>query len=325
MSALPLHASPIDPVILEEAADWLVRIQAGEASDADLADLSRWRQRSPAHDAAWQRAESMLATFRQVPRGLGRATLARRPNTRRRQALGAGLLMLAAPGIWLAWRREGWTTWTADVRTGTGERRQVALADGTQVTLNAQTALDIRYTAAARVLVLVQGDILVQTAPDPAAPPRPFRVDTPHGTLQALGTRFSVSLHADDTRVDVTEGAVSLQPRDGGAPVIVQAGQGAVLTRHAVTSLAPADTAAWSQGMLLARNMPLAEVVAALAPYRRGVLRCDPAVARLAVSGAFPLDDVSASLRLLTQVLPVEIVERTPWWVVIRGRAPSAT
>lgn len=48
--------------------------------------------------------------------------------------------------------------------------------------------------------------------------------------------------------------------------------------------------------MLMADRMPLAEVLAELARYRRGLLRCDPQLARLAVSGAYPLLDLRRTL-----------------------------
>ncbi len=312
--------------ILDEAAGWLVQWQSGAMREADHAALLRWRERSPDHEAAWRRAEAMLATFQQVPAGLGRATLARRPTGRRRQVLGAGLLLLAAPAAWLGWRQDAWQTVTADLRTGTGERRSVSLADGTQVDLNAQTALDVRYTPTLRELVLIAGDILVDTRPDSAVPPRPFLVQTPHGSVRALGTRFSVNERGQHTRVEVTQGAVVLQPTAGGTPVTVTAGDQAVMDTGAVSLPRPhgGAIATWRDGMLLARSMPLGDVITALAAYQRGVLRCDPEVAHLVVSGALPLDDVSASLRLLTQTLPVEVVRTTPWWVTVRARRAPA-
>src|SRR5690606_7993003 len=66
-AAARIPAADIDQFILDEAADWLVLFQSGEATDGDRARLARWRARSAAHEAAWQKAEGVLATFRQVP------------------------------------------------------------------------------------------------------------------------------------------------------------------------------------------------------------------------------------------------------------------
>ncbi|KAG1069089.1 hypothetical protein G6F55_014487 [Rhizopus delemar] len=73
--------------------------------------------------------------------------------------------------------------------------------------------------------------------------------------------------------------------------------------------------------MLAVRNWRLADLVDELARYRRGVLRCDPAVAGLRVSGAFPLADTDGSLRLLEKTLPVRISRVTPFWVTVAPRA----
>jgi transmembrane sensor len=65
--------------------------------------------------------------------------------------------------------------------------------------------------------------------------------------------------------------------------------------------------------------MPLGEWVAELGRYRRGVLRCDPAVAGLRVSGAFPLDDTDRALQLLADTFPVRHVWRTRYWVSVEA------
>lgn len=72
--------------------------------------------------------------------------------------------------------------------------------------------------------------------------------------------------------------------------------------------------------MLLAQDMPLAEVLAEMARHRDGLLRCDPRVAAIRVSGAISLSDTDGGLDLLAQTLPVRIQRRTAWWVVVGPR-----
>lgn len=66
--------------------------------------------------------------------------------------------------------------------------------------------------------------------------------------------------------------------------------------------------------------MRLDALVAELSRYRGGVLRCDPAVGALRVSGAFPLRDTDASLALLAKTLPVRIGGITRYWTVVEAR-----
>ena len=94
------------------------------------------------------------------------------------------------------------------------------------------------------------------------------------------------------------------------------------LIAEGVAPAVPTDDSAaiWEQGMLLAQDMPLAQVLAEMARYRRGVLRCDPRVSGIRVSGAISLADTDAGLALLARTLPVRLVRRTPWWVVVEPR-----
>ena len=78
-----------------------------------------------------------------------------------------------------------------------------------------------------------------------------------------------------------------------------------------------AATTAWTQGSLIALDQPLGEVIAELARYRPGVLRCDPAVANLAISGVFPLDQPEQAIAALQRSLPVRAQYRTRWWVTL--------
>lgn len=319
-AAIQIPASDIEQSVLDEAADWLVLLQSGEATDRDKAGLKRWRERSPAHEAAWERAEGVLRTFQQVPPKLGRDTLARLPSPGRREFL--ALLALAAPGAWLAWRHMPWREWTADLRTATGEQKTMALADGTRLALNTATAVNVTFTANERRLALIAGEIFIATARDPSPAPRPFIVSTAQGSLRPLGTRFNVRCLDDSTRVAVFEGTVEVRPYASAQTAIVHAGEQLTFTANALQTAQPADAGAemWERGMLLVRDMSLGALVGELARYHRGVLRCDPAVAGLRVSGSFSLTDIRASLSLLEKSLPVRIGRVTSYWVTVRAR-----
>lgn len=315
----------IDPAILKEAAGWLVRVQSETLSAADGAALDRWRARSADHEAAWQRVEAMLRGFGQVPPRIGGQVLRQTDRTGRRQAVRAlaGLLVLG-PATWLGVRELPWREWRADLRTSTGEQRRVELADGTQLVLNTASAVDVDYTPTQRVLWLRGGEILLTTGRDPAPVSRPFLVRTAQGVLRALGTRFMVRDEGVRVRVAVYEGAVEIRPAHADASaVVLAAGEQTVFTAAGAEGPVPADqtAASWADGMLAARGWRLGDLVNELGRYRHGVLRCDPAVAGLRVSGAFPLNDIDASLRLLEKTLPVRVSRVTPWWTTVGPRA----
>ena len=54
-----------------------------------------------------------------------------------------------------------------------------------------------------------------------------------------------------------------------------------------------------------ARGGFLADFIAELARYRKGFVRCDPAIADLRISGAFPISDTQRTLNMLVQTYPV--------------------
>lgn len=316
----------IDPLILGEAADWLVQLQSGTASEDDQRAVQAWCQRSAEHAQAWQRAEAILGDFRRLPVPVTGETLrrlSRNGAVSRRQALQRlGLWLLAAPAAWLAWRETPWQQWTADARTAVGEQRTVVLADGSRLLLNTDTSVNIRFDARQRRIDLLAGEILVTSAKDPATPARPLLIGTLQGQAVALGTRFSVRADGPLTRVAVLEGAVDLRPLQDTASLVLQAGERSAFEADRLLPASPLESGdlAWEHGMLLARNMRLFDLLQELGRYRHGVLRCHPAVRELKVSGAFPLADTDNSLRLLSDTLPVTIQGLTRYWVTVEPK-----
>jgi transmembrane sensor len=70
---------------------------------------------------------------------------------------------------------------------------------------------------------------------------------------------------------------------------------------------------------LVADAMRLDEFLAELARYRPGLLRCDPEVAGLLVSGVFSVRNTDRALDNLTRALPVAVSYRTRYWVTVQA------
>jgi len=309
----------LDPAVIRQAAEWLVELQSDAVTPRMRSAWTRWREAHPDHEAAWQRVQSLAGKLRSLPEPLAHATLAPasgRPS-RRHTIKVLTLLAMAAGGGVLASRQL--PSWTADQRTRVGQRGQITLADGSRVDVNTDSAIDVRFSDAQRRVVLLRGEILVTTARDVVSPSRPFLVETGYGVLRALGTRFSVRLHDEDCEIQVFEGAVEV--RAGQAePYVVNAGERARLGLAGVVAAGPAQARSlgWTQGMLLANDMPLGDFLAELGRHRQGYLGCDPAVARLKVSGSFPLADTERVLGVLQADLPIEVQRFTPYWTRVR-------
>ncbi len=316
---------PGEQKILEEAAAWLTRLQSGEVTPAILEELEAWQNQSEAHRSAWARAQAVLGDFERVPPRLGRATLDRVKKGRRRVIRLLALALVAAPVGWAGYRRLPLREWQAEYKTRKGEQKSFTLADGVRLDLNTASAVNTVFSADERRIVLLAGEIRITTGADPEAPRRPLIVATAQGQIRPVGTRFSVRQLDGETRLAVFAGRVETTTA-GGQTLPVRAGEQTRFNRQAIQPVRPAveDRALWERGMLLARAMPLGELIGELARYRRGVLRCDPAIANLRVSGAFPVYDTDTSLRLLQSSLPVKVQRLTPWWVTVKPGRPSS-
>lgn len=318
------ESKPLDAAIIREAARWLVRLHSGEAGPADHAAFERWRADSPDRELAWQRAQRLTQQFNAVPAALGVPLLTREARVSRRTVLRtlAAVGFAAPAAAWLGYRVNH--RQAGEYRTAVGENQDLVLADGSQVLLNTDTGMNVRYSDAARVVQLRAGEVYVRTAADKAA--RPFYVETPQGRLQALGTRFVVrQMDTRDamTELTVLEHRVAVTLANGGSTRVFNAGESVRFTAQAFLQgdilpdapLRSGVAPGWTRGVIEADNMRLDALLAEVSRYRRGVVRCDPAVAGLRVSGVFRLQDTDALLAVVANTLELRVTTRTPYWV----------
>lgn len=328
MSALDSSA-PLDPQVVREAANWLVRLHSGEADAADRQAFERWRRQRPEHEQAWQRAERLGQKFGAIAPEVGVPVLTRQARGNRRAVVKTlAALGVALPAGWFGYR--GLRGEAQGVyRAGVGEQRPVMLADRSAVRLNTATDIAVRYSDSARLLRLERGEIYIETAADTHGQARPFLVDTDHGRLRALGTRFSVrALDRDGgrTALSVLEHQVEVVLHASGECRIIAAGETVQFSADAFdkpASMARPSSAAppWTRGMLEADDMRLDAFLQELARFRPGIIRCAPEVADLRVSGVFKVGDTDHVLDIIGQTLPVRIVRRTAYWVTVTPNA----
>lgn len=315
----------LSTAIVDQASEWLVKVWSGVATAEDYQACARWRAEHADHERAWQRLQALEQKLEIVPRSIARKTLKRVPiSTSRRNTLkGLAVLLTGGAAAYAVGRTPVWQRYVADYRTGTGEIRTVALTDSSQVTLNTASAIDVKFDAQQRHVELKFGEILVSTSPDRAKAPRPFIVTTSHGSVRALGTRFTVRRTDDDvSHVAVFEGAALIQPRHGPGPLRLDAGQQASFSRTTDLGVAPADesASAWAQGSLMVERMRLDAFIEELSRYRPGVLRCDLSAGHYLLTGVYPLADTDRILASIEKALPIEVIYRHRYWVTVSAR-----
>lgn len=287
-----------------------MRLSERELSDAERAEWECWKVSTPERGRAWGRAQLLQSKFGGLPPSLAMSALDRPSSPQRRAALGKLAMILAImPAGWGSLKLAQSLQWSADYHTAVGQRRELTLADGSHITLNTDTAIDVLFDAHQRLIRLREGEILVQTAPDISPLARPFLVSTRQSRMQALGTRFTVRELQSRTHLAVLEGAVQVDLADNrqGSPLIINAGQRTDFSSDTFGQVTATDRyiGAWAQGMLMADKMRLADFVAELTRYRRGFVRLDPAITDLRISGAYPISDTQRTLNMLAQTYPI--------------------
>ncbi|MFK0093221.1 FecR domain-containing protein [Pseudomonas sp. NPDC090592] len=311
-----MSAAEPTELVVAQAIDWRVRLASGLAQVEELQACQRWRSLHPSHEQAWQRLAVFDGRLGAMPPP--QASQALRYRDRRTVLKGLVLLVGGSAVVGSASLGLRGSPWLAAQQTAMGERRRLQLPDGGWLQMNSDTALDLAFDSQQRRVKLLAGEVMIQTGKQGAE--RPFWVDTPQGVLQALGTAFSVRLNGDSALLAVEEGAVAVRPGTWQQPAaVIHAAEQVRFDRQGVFATQPLDrdALAWRDGYLVVRQWPLAQLCAELGRYRSGVLRCDPAVAHLLISGVFPLDEPDRALAALGRSLPVRARYLTRWWVTL--------
>lgn len=246
--------------------------------------------------------------------GSGRTSRPSSTSSTKRLITTMALALSIAVPVWLAvkvYPLPYMTYMMADMRSATGKWESRVLADGTRMTLNSASAVNLHFDAQRRVLELVQGEILVDVAKDPE---RPFIVETVHGSIRALGTRFVVSRDSDATVLSMLESRVEVRtfkadPRQIDAATVVSAGQRVRMTANGVGPIEQIDARSiadsWKFHQLVVQEQSLPEVLDALDRYRPGVISYDRAqIESIKVTALLPLDDTGRALTLLNHSFP---------------------
>jgi transmembrane sensor len=188
-------------VAADEAARWAIRIDAGSVNADTDQELQSWLGEDPHRRGALLRAEAALSF---IDRGRALAGVVPIPESRsfwiRRKfmiagaALAAGLaaVIVMLPGV---------THYSTEV----GQMLQVPLTDGSIVTLNTQSAIEVRMNGGLREVTLIRGEAWFHIAHDAL---RPFVVSAGHERVRAVGTAFDVRREDHGADVLVAEGII---------------------------------------------------------------------------------------------------------------------
>jgi transmembrane sensor len=279
------------------AAAWAARVDRAPLSAVEQADLEQWLSQDRRHLGAFARARAIAVHFDRAS-ALGKAfdfsrsEVPRFARIRRAVIVGAGVTFAAALAAFAL--RPLLTNSASDYTTPQGEVRRVPLDDGSAMTLNTATQLDVLYSRSERTVTLKDGEALFNVAKDPN---RPFIVRAGETTVRAVGTSFAVRrLPENRIKVVVREGVVEVtQPGSGGRETVRVSAHNQLVTQPRsrptiapVPSLELERALAWQQGMISFDGVPLREAAAEFQRYGgTRILIDDPEIANRTVTGLF--------------------------------------
>lgn len=296
-------------------------------NDHERMALLRWLNESPEHQRAYDATQATWAALGELHEDADLAALAlkaeatardwrreSRQTARRRKplwlapALAASMLLALSAVLFTVMMRDDFAAGGTLLATEMSERRSEVLADGSTVTLNAETRVEAKVDGQVRQIRVDDGEAVFGVSHDPA---RPFVVRVGRDiTVTALGTRFHVRHRTGEARVTLLEGSVRVER--GGQSRILGVGEQAVFgdQEWRVQQVDLADATSWARGWMVFRGQPLRHVVEEVNRYAQHKIRiADAELGERPLSGNFYLGD-SASMTAAMAVLLALDVQR---------------
>lgn len=214
-------------------------------------------------------------------------------------------------GGWYATGREH-----QNFQTALGISHQESIADGSVATLSSDSEVLVSLSRGRRDIDLRKGEAYFEVAKDAS---RPFVVNAGGTTATAIGTKFSVRRDRSAVRLVVTEGTVRLDPSIAGNKMpsaIFTAGAIALVTKDGISieSRSPeqaAEALSWLSGDVVFHGTLLRD---AIIEFNRSsahkLVIMDPKVGEIRVDGSFKVGNAAGFSRLISQVFPVEVVQK---------------
>ena len=334
----------VQMTVQEAASYWFMRKDCGDLSDAEGRSFERWLAEDGEHRTAFQKQQAAWDLFdgHETSETLqrlrhdakrDRQSFAEPANSNAPRWYAAGIaasLVLIAGLAMLLWNggaQQGHGAVEPQIaqvqdpvadavqafETERGGLETVTLADGSIVTLNTDSAIEVAYSADRRTVALLRGQALFDVAHDPD---KPFVVRAGNQEITALGTRFDVRLDSGQVQVALMEGRVAVTEvgvRPGGAAldsVILEPGQELIAVagkRSRIEKVQVAQQLRWTQGFVEFDDVPLKDAISELNRYNmRQIVIRDGSIASMRVSGVFKTDDPARFAAIVGELLPVE-------------------
>lgn len=325
---LPEKASEWLATLAERSGDQALRDRFNDWLNADPAHLADWIETSrtydliglvePAHPHLWEdHARPALAAV--PPAATTESRRRRRFGRPSQQVAAAWAAALAACLALFVLLPDLSRDLGADHVTGTGELQTVALPDGSTLRLGPDSAADVSFSTETRGITLRDGIAFLEIVTNPE---RPFHVDLGGHRVTVIGTAFEIRRDGPNRGVAVREGVVRVTTAGGTTPIDERLAAGMTLSIEGGRSLRgripPDQVAAWLDGRLIARDLPVGRVVDEIRHYLDGtVFLIGDTLSSRPVTGLYDLTRPRQALRAVADAQGARLYQITPWITVI--------
>lgn len=239
-------------------------------------------------------------------------------------AAAAALALLVAGGLYLRGGGILGPTGTEAVMltTNVGEIRQVRLADGTKLTLDTATSVEVEVGPSLRRAVIKTGRARFDLTQADA----PFVIEVGNATVTAGNCVVDIERLEGQSAVDVLTGNADVrsaaQPRTNG--VGLAAGEGAIVVPGAPVQKHPLVASDWTRGMLQFDGTPLGVAVALANRYSKQKIVLEGGLEKLRVTGAFRAGDVTGLASALAEAFHLSLVRNVKGDLILSPRSAAA-
>lgn len=341
----PNKTSANNEQVMQTACDWIAKIDR-QLNEQESADLKTWLAESKAHYQTfievakmWDKMDDLSRLSSLFPQTEYKTPM--RSNKPSHYWLTAASVCFAAILGWLLVfspmqsNNDYILAFSQHYQTRVGQNNTIALPDGSKLTLNTNTFVQVRYSQYGRIIDLQRGEIHIEVAHDKE---RPLSVLAGGKVIQAVGTAFSVQMDVEKVELIVTDGKVVVAPKPEkaddktlkqlpkkslavakGQKVELDPSNKAVEKVVAIEPIEIASNLSWRSGNLIFRGESLEQAMAEISRYTetKFIINGNDQLKQTKVAGVFKTGDVNGLLSVLESNFAIQYQKQADGSIVL--------
>lgn len=308
----------------QAAIQWFLRMQHAEVEDSERSRFESWLMESSANQEAYSEVARLWDSFDSPVALETLATAMEQKNyfnklerSHRFKKTAAGVLGALTLGIGSIFAYQFWQSQPVmqlAAQTELGDIKSQRLEDGTLLTMNTGTDIEVSYYRDHRLVKLKRGEAIFEVARDES---RPFIVDSGSARVSVLGTRFAVNRMQKLIRISVDHGLVKVEKQDSqnetSTPIMLHNGEVAEVRADAAnplkTTRQATDAFTFEKGVITFDQAGIDEIAETLSRYRKvPVIAQSDTGNNHQITAVIKSQSIETFLRQLPNMAPVKVV-----------------